>query len=103
VVNIGSMGGFQGSVKFSGLSHYSASKAALAVLTECLAVEYNQTGIAFNCLAIGSVSTGMLNEAFPGYDAPVKPEDMADFIYDFAVNGHRFMNGKILPVALSTP
>ncbi|MGB0882498.1 MAG: SDR family NAD(P)-dependent oxidoreductase, partial [Vicingaceae bacterium] len=37
VVNIGSMGGFQGSAKFSGLSIYSSSKAALANLTECLA------------------------------------------------------------------
>src|SRR3546814_8329626 len=34
IVNIGSMGGFQGSVKFPGLAAYSASKAALHTLTE---------------------------------------------------------------------
>ena len=37
ILNISSMGGFQGSLKFKGLSYYSASKAALACLTECLA------------------------------------------------------------------
>ena len=103
VVNISSMGGFQGSVKFPGLSHYSASKAAIAVLTECLAAEYNRSGVVFNCLAIGSVQTEMLSEAFPGYTAPLTASQMAEFVVDFAMNGHRFFNGKILPVALTTP
>ena len=40
ILNIGSMGGFQGSEKFNGLSSYSASKAALHTLTECLAEEF---------------------------------------------------------------
>ncbi len=103
VVNIGSMGGYQGSVKFTGLSHYSASKAALAVLTECLAEEYKEAGISFNCLALGAVQTEMLDEAFPGYKSLLSAAEMAGFVSDFALNGHRFMNGKILPVALSTP
>ena len=103
IVNIGSMGGFQGSSKYPGLSYYSASKAALANLTECLAVEYKDTGIFINCLALGSVQTEMLTEAFPGYKAPIKPEEMAEFIGNFALNGHKFMNGKIIPVALSNP
>ncbi|HBX51005.1 MAG: short-chain dehydrogenase [Bacteroidetes bacterium RIFOXYA12_FULL_35_11] len=103
VVNISSMGGFQGSVKFPGLSYYSASKAALANLTECLAEEYKETAIKFNCLALGAVQTEMLSEAFPGYHAPIEPDAMADFIAEFASNGQRFFNGKIIPVALSTP
>jgi 3-oxoacyl-[acyl-carrier protein] reductase len=103
VLNITSMGGFQGSVKFPGLSHYSASKAALAVLTECLAAEYRGKGIAFNCLAIGSVQTEMLAEAFPGYRAPLTADQMAEFVSDFALKGHAYFNGKILPVALTTP
>ncbi|HEX3009335.1 MAG TPA: SDR family oxidoreductase, partial [Bacteroidales bacterium] len=77
VVNITSMGGFQGSVKFKGLTHYSASKAALAVLTECLAEEYKSDGVCFNALALGSVQTDMLEEAFPGASAPLKPEEAA--------------------------
>lgn len=102
VVNITSMGGFQGSAKFKGLTHYSASKAALTVLTECLAEEYKNDGVAFNALALGSVQTEMFTEAFPGIDAPLKPEDAANFIAEFAINGKKYFNGKVLPVSLST-
>lgn len=103
VVNIGSMGGFQGSIKFPGLAYYSASKAALASLTECLAEEYKNSDIAFNCLALGAAQTEMLEEAFPDYQAPLKAEQIATFIAEFSMNGHRFFNGKIIPVALSNP
>ncbi len=103
IVHISSAGGVQGSVKFPGLSAYSSSKGALAVLTECLAVELAPAGIKVNCLALGAVQTEMLNRAFPGYEAPIKADEMADFVTWFTVHGHRFFNGKILPVALSTP
>ncbi len=103
IVNIGSMGGVQGSVKFPGLSAYSASKGALAVLTECLAEELKDRQIAVNCLAFGAVQTEMLAKAFPGYEAPVSAGKMAEFVADFALNGNRYFNGKILPVSLSTP
>jgi NAD(P)-dependent dehydrogenase (short-subunit alcohol dehydrogenase family) len=103
IVNISSMGGFQGSEKFNGLSYYSASKAALACLTECLANEFSEYGIFVNCLALGAVQTEMLNEAFPGYKAPVNAKQMAEFISGFALTGHKFFNGKILPVAMSNP
>mgnify|MGYP000930743799 CR=1 FL=1 len=103
IVNISSMGGFQGSVKFPGLSVYSSSKGALAILTECLALELKQVGISVNCLALGSVQTDMLKEAFPGYQAPLTSETMAEFIADFALNGHKWINGKIIPVSISTP
>ena len=97
------MGGFQGSSKFKGLSHYSASKAALANLTECLAEEFKMDGLVFNALALGAVQTEMLAEAFPNYKAPVTPEQMGEFIANFSLNGKSFFNGKILPVSLSTP
>lgn len=103
VLNISSMGGFQGSAKYTGLSYYSASKAALACLSECLATEFMESGINVNCLALGAVQTEMLKEAFPGYKAPVDAKEMAGFICDFAVKGHKFINGKIIPVALSNP
>lgn len=103
VVNISSMGGFQGSVKFPGLAGYSSSKAAIACLTECLAEEYKDSTLKFNCLALGAVSTEMLAEAFPGYTAPTSAKEMARFIYDFSLTGHTMFNGKILPVSLSTP
>lgn len=103
VVNISSMGGFQGSAKFPGLTAYSSSKAAIAGLTECLAEELKDKNISVNCLAIGAVQTEMLAEAFPGYEAPLSPIQMAEYIFDFALKGHQYYNGKILPVSSSTP
>jgi short-subunit dehydrogenase len=103
VVNISSMGGFQGSVKYSGLSYYSASKAALACLTECLSEEFKDTQIAFNCLTLGSVQTEMLEEAFPGYKAQLQPGEMAEFIGYFALTAHKHMRGKVIPVSLANP
>lgn len=103
VVNISSMGGFQGSVKFAGLSAYASSKAAIASLTECLAEEYKDSHIKFNCLALGAVATEMLAEAFPGYEAPTTAEEMAKYIYNFSLNGYQMFNGKILPVSKTTP
>lgn len=103
IVNIGSMGGYQGSAKFPGLSLYSASKGALAVLSECLAEELKPFGIHVNALALGAVDTEMLQQAFPGYQAPQTPAQMAEFIGDFALNGFRYFNGKVLPVSISTP
>lgn len=103
IVNISSMGGFQGSVKFAGLSAYSTSKAAVCSFTELFAEEYKDTKIKMNCLSLGAAQTEMLEEAFPGYVAPVSAKKMAEFITQFALTGHEWMNGKILPVSLSTP
>ena len=103
IVNIASMAGFQGSEKYLGLSWYSASKAALACLTECLSVELHDYNIAVNCLALGSVQTEMLSNAFPDYKAPLAASEMAEYIVNFANTGQKVFNGKIIPVALSNP
>ncbi|MCE2612980.1 SDR family oxidoreductase [Flavobacteriaceae bacterium D16] len=103
VLNISSMGGVQGSAKFPGLSAYSSSKGALITLTELLAEEYKDNGPSFNVLALGAVQTEMLEEAFPGYQAPLSAEEMAAYIKRFALEGHRYYNGKVLPVSKSTP
>jgi NAD(P)-dependent dehydrogenase (short-subunit alcohol dehydrogenase family) len=103
VVNISSMGGVQGSVKFSGLSLYSAAKGALNILTETMALELSDNGISVNALALGAVQTEMLSAAFPGYEAPLNPDQIASFIMNFAVSGNKVLNGKVLPVSLSTP
>lgn len=103
VVTISSMGGIQGSLKFPGLAAYSSSKGAVITLSELLAEEYKEQQIAFNVLALGAVQTEMLEEAFPGYKAPVKPKEMAQYIYDFTINGHQFYNGKVLEVSSTTP
>jgi NAD(P)-dependent dehydrogenase (short-subunit alcohol dehydrogenase family) len=103
IVNIGSMGGFQGASKFPGLSAYSSSKSAIAGLSECLAEEFKEDNIKVNCLAFGAVQTEMLEKAFPGFQAPLNSEEMADFVLEFALNGHKYYNGKVLPVSSSTP
>jgi NAD(P)-dependent dehydrogenase (short-subunit alcohol dehydrogenase family) len=103
VVTISSMGGVQGSSKFAGLAAYSSSKGAVITLSELLAEEYKEQGVAFNVLALGAVNTEMLQEAFPGYEAPLSAKEMADYIYDFSLNGNKYYNGKVLQVSSSTP
>lgn len=103
VVSISSMGGIQGSSKFPGLAAYSSSKGAVITLTELWAEEYKETGPAFNALALGAVQTEMLEEAFPDYKAPTTAAQMAAYILNFTCQGHQFYNGKVLPVANSTP
>jgi len=103
VVNISSIGGVQGSLKFPGLAAYSSSKGALITLTELLAEEYQDKGISFNVLALGAVQTQMLEEAFPDYKASIQADEMATYIANFALNGNKYFNGKIIPVANTTP
>ncbi|MCI9843755.1 SDR family NAD(P)-dependent oxidoreductase [Flavobacterium pectinovorum] len=103
VVTISSIGGVRGSLKFAGLAAYSSSKGAVSTLTELLAEEYKEKGISFNVLALGSVQTEMLNEAFPGYQAPISAEGMATYIYDFTLNGNKYFNGKVLEVSSTNP
>lgn len=103
IVNISSMGGYQGSSKFAGLSAYSTSKGALSILTECMAEELKEEQVKVNALALGAVQTEMLEAAFPGYAAPVSPSEMASYICEFTINGRQYFNGRVLPVALGNP
>ncbi|MGB0274483.1 MAG: SDR family NAD(P)-dependent oxidoreductase [Flavobacteriaceae bacterium] len=103
VVNISSMGGINGTSKFPGLAAYSSSKGAVSILTELLAEEFKETGPFVNALALGAVQTEMLSEAFPGLDVPMDAKTMAAYIAQFALTGHRFYNGKVLPVSNTTP
>ena len=102
VINISSIGGVNGSKKFPGLSVYSSSKAAVIALTEVLAEEF-PSGPSFNVLALGAVQTKMLKEAFPEYVAQTNPNEMASYILDFALNGGKLFNGKLISVSNSTP
>ncbi|THD69885.1 SDR family oxidoreductase [Robertkochia marina] len=103
VVTVSSMGGVQGSMKFPGLAAYSSAKGAVITMTELLAEEYKDSGISFNVLALGAVQTEMLEEAFPGYKAPITASEMAEYIAHFTLTGHKFYNGKLLQVSNSTP
>jgi short-subunit dehydrogenase len=103
VVTISSMGGIQGSLKFPGLAAYSSSKGAVITLSELLSEEYKEQGIAFNVLALGAVQTEMLEEAFPGYEAPISATEMASYIADFALTANKYYNGKVLQVSSTNP
>ncbi len=103
VLNISSMGGIQGSLKFPGLSAYTSSKGALITLTECMAEEFKNRKISFNAIAFGSVQTEMLAEAFPGFKAPITAKEAAEFTAQFATSGQKYFNGKTLQMALGTP
>lgn len=102
IINISSMSGFQGSKKFKGLSLYSASKAALASLSECIAEEWRDKHIYCNCLALGAVDTDMIKVSIPGLEPTVTASQMAEYIYNFALKGHIYSNGQVIPVTLST-
>jgi NAD(P)-dependent dehydrogenase (short-subunit alcohol dehydrogenase family) len=103
ILNISSMSGYQGSLKFGGLTAYGTAKAAVTGLSEVLSAEFSGDGIAVNCLCIGAVQTEMFEEAFPGFEAPVSPKQMGEYIGNFILTGHQFYNGKVLPVALNDP
>ncbi len=103
VVTISSIGGIQGSLKFAGLAAYSSSKGAVITLSELLAEEYKEQGISFNVLALGAVQTEMLEEAFPGYQAPISASEMGNYIFDFALTGNKYYNGKVLQVSSTNP
>ncbi|MFW6347515.1 MAG: SDR family NAD(P)-dependent oxidoreductase [Cyclonatronaceae bacterium] len=103
LLNIGSMGGFQGASKFPGIGGYSVAKGALSILTECLAVELADKKIGANCLCLGAVQTEMLEQAFPGMKAPLQAEEMGRYIAEFAMEAQKFFNGKVLPVSLADP
>ena len=103
IVNVSSIGGVQGSLKFPGLSAYSSSKSAIIGLTECLAEELKDHGIRTNALALGSVETEMVKSAFPQFKASKSANEMAAFIVDFALKGAYLFNGKTIQISDSTP
>ena len=103
VLNISSMGGVNGSIKFNGLSSYSSSKGAVITISECLSEELKSFGVCVNCIALGSVDTEMFKIAFPGMKASTGVLETAAWVGDFAINGHKFFSGKIIPLSTSTP
>ena len=103
IIYVSSMGGFQGSLRFPGLSVYSSNKSALSSLSESLAEEYKDTSMRFNTLALGAVDTEMLKESLPGYTAKVSAKQIAAYIGHFAIQGYSLVNGKVIPLAGINP
>lgn len=79
---------------------YSASKSAVARLTESMADEYKRRGINVNAVLPGTIDTPENRQAMPkaDFDLWVAPEDMARVILFLASEDARPINGALLPV-----
>ena len=75
----------------------------LIITASQIAEEYKDSQLSFNSLCLGYVQTKMLEKAFPGYQAEVSPFEMAEYIYNFSVNGKKLFNGKVIPISKSNP
>jgi hypothetical protein len=76
------MGGIQGSLFGSGTALVKDNHAVRVIGQKNIKKE-----VSFNVLALGAVQTEMLEEAFPGYQAPIKANEM-DYIFDFTLTGN---------------
>ncbi len=107
VINFASMYSFFGAPRAPA---YSASKAAIALLTKSLAVAWGPEGIRVNAVAPGWIATS-LTQALrddPARSAPIlsrtpfgrwgKPEEIAGPILFLASEAASFVTGAILPV-----
>lgn len=108
VVLIGSVSGLRPKV---GSGFYSATKAALHVLTGVFAVEFASSGILVNAVAPGTVATPMISAlggsgngaAFqPSGVSPLgriaQPADVVDTIQFFLGEASKYVTGTVLPV-----
>ena len=108
VVIVGSIAGIRPKV---GSGFYSASKAAVHVLTGIMAVEMGPSGVLVNAVAPGTIATPMAaaaaasnsSSAFkPSGVSPLgrigEPDDVADVILFFLSDAAKYVNGTVLPV-----
>lgn len=98
IVNIGSIGAVERIQKFPQIGGYTCTKAALHILTEIMAAELHSKGITCNALCLGATDTPMLHSFIKTLKNVNLPEDVADFIADFALRRGVICNGQILPI-----
>jgi len=80
IVTIASLSGVYATEKFAGLAAYNVSKYGVVGLTEAIAVEGKEHGIAAICVSPGAVDTEMLRRANPGLRPGLTPADVAGLI-----------------------
>ena len=110
IVNIASDWALMGA---RGATAYCVSKAALAQLTRCMALDYATAGIRVNAVCPGETDTPMLDLAFPGDDRDRKVrtlaasiplgrvarvEEIARVVAFVASADASFMTGALIPV-----
>jgi len=110
IINISSDAGLKAYQGFNA-DAYSASKAALIVLTKCWALEYSKDRIRVNCICPGVVDTDMTkpflktqkDKEFMDNEHPIgrigQPEEVAKAIMYFASDNASWITGAVLAVA----
>lgn len=102
IVNLASIGA---AVAFVDSSAYCMSKAAVAALTRCIALEYGPRGIRANSMAPGIIDTPMLpsqedNERWANTTIPLRrlgePRDVADVALFLASDESRYITGEMI-------
>ncbi|MCW4023998.1 MAG: SDR family oxidoreductase [Candidatus Bathyarchaeota archaeon] len=103
IVNIASIAGAV--VGFSNLTHYSASKGAVAGFTKSLALEMAPHGINVNAIAPGPIDVGIIPVGSEIAQQTVKaipvgrmgqPRDIADLVVFLASNQAGFITGQCI-------
>ena len=109
IINISSDAGLKAYQGFNA-DAYSASKAALIVLTKCWALEYAKDKIRVNCICPGVVDTDMTkpflktqkDKDFMDGEHPIgrigQPKEIANAVMFFASNDSSWTTGAILTV-----
>ncbi len=109
IINISSDAGIKAYQGFN-VDAYSASKAALILLTKCWALEYSKNKIRVNCICPGVVDTDMTkpflktekDKDFMNSEHPMgrigQPEEIGKAVLYFASNDASWITGAILTV-----
>ena len=109
IINISSDAGLKAYQGFNA-DAYSASKAALIILTKCWALEYSRDKIRVNCICPGVVDTDMTkpflktdkDREFMDSEHPIgrmgQPEEVAKAVLFFASDDSAWTTGAVLAV-----
>jgi len=110
IVNIASDWALMGA---RGATAYAVSKAALAQLTRCMALDYATTGIRVNAVCPGDTDTPMLDQEFAGCERQermaalastiplgrvARADEVARVVAFVASDAASFMTGSLVPV-----
>jgi NAD(P)-dependent dehydrogenase (short-subunit alcohol dehydrogenase family) len=97
IVNFAARPGLQGK---SGMSAYSASKAAVFRLTETMAAEYREHDINVNCVIPGTMDTPANRENMPeaDFNTWVEPASLAQVILFLSSPAAKDVHGAAIPV-----
>ena len=106
VVNIAST---EGLIATGGMAAYTASKHGVIGLTKSFAVELGRTGVTFNCICPGPITTGMTasippdaKDAYARRRVPLRrygdPEEVAQVTLSLVLPASSFVNGATVVV-----